>query len=86
MQTGAQTIAGFLLTLPFQNRVAELGHAATTRCIGNILLVAMAIVLLTVFGSPPGVDPIQETPILGRHRCCRDIAIFTSDASSSVSL
>lgn len=46
MQTGTQLIAGFLLTLPFTTRFAELGRFEETLYLGLVLLAGLTLLLM----------------------------------------
>ena len=46
MQTGTQLIAGFLLTLPFTTRFADLGQFEETLYLGLVLLAGLTLLLM----------------------------------------
>ena len=60
MQTGTQIIAGFLLTLPFQQRFAELDSFAVTLYLVLVSLAAVATCLMLV--------PVKDRLVTSGHQ------------------
>ncbi|WP_028645119.1 DUF6328 family protein [Nocardioides sp. URHA0020] len=80
MQTGAQLTAGFLLTLPFQQKFAELDDFQLALYLTLVLLAALTTVLVL---APVAVhrwlsgDHVKQRVLLVAHRlvCCALTAI-----------
>lgn len=67
-QTGVQLLTGFLLTLPFQNRFATLGHALQTAYLLTVACSLMATVLLV---APVGIHRL----LFRRHRILTVVSV-----------
>ncbi|MEP6815171.1 MAG: DUF6328 family protein [Marmoricola sp.] len=76
-QTGVQILAGFLLTLPFTNRFADLGDAYRTLFLVSFGLASIAIALI--------IAPVSAHRFLfGRHE--KDVLVHVSSGFAKIGL
>jgi hypothetical protein len=76
-QTGVQILAGFLLTLPFQQRFTQLSPAQRALFLAAVALATVATGLL--------IAPVSSHRLLFRHHE-KDILVDVADASAKAGL
>lgn len=74
-QTGVQILAGFLLTLPFQQRFTELDDPQTTAYLVSLSCAVLATALL--------VAPVSAHRVLFRRRAKKQLVSFADKAALS---